>query len=59
MAAFGGGERGGQQVQLSALAAAVDALDGNEPAKGALVELWTQTSLTQSMTGTMNGRRPV
>ena len=47
---FATGNDSGQQVELRALTAAVDALNGDEPAESASVYLWTQTSLNSWVT---------
>jgi len=45
MPAFTGGENVVQQIHLRALPAAVNALDGNEPAERTFTYVWAQTNL--------------
>src|ERR1700687_2972835 len=45
MPTFAGGEDPVQEIHLRALAAAIDAFDGNEPAERSSIYIWTQTSL--------------
>ena len=46
MSACTGGDGTRQEVELRALAAAVYAFDGDEPAESAFIDLWMQSSLT-------------
>ena len=45
MPTFAGGEDPVQEIHLRALAAAIDAFDGNEPAESSSIYIWTQTNL--------------
>jgi hypothetical protein len=50
MPALAGGNSAGQQIELRALAAAIDAFDGDEPAESASIDLWTQIRLNSRVT---------